>query len=122
MGELLNSRLGSELVRILVDGVVFTLGMLFGWVLGILKDLAGFADWRSRGEAREVLTMEKILLESRPDGGRSCAYGHADETRSTRCFPTTQCAMHSSSGSGRRSRTNRWSRWRKSWARTCFKS
>jgi len=64
---LLNSRLGPELLRILVTGSLFALGMLFGWLLGILR-------WRrlrrqaERGEAREVLTIEKILLESRPDG------------------------------------------------------
>ena len=64
---LLNSRLGPELLRILVTGSLFALGMLFGWLLGILR-------WRrlrrqaERGEAREVLTIEKILLERRPDG------------------------------------------------------
>src|SRR5208337_754437 len=95
---LLNSRLGPELLRILVTGSLFALGMLFGWLLGILR-------WRrlrrqaERGEAREVLTIEKILLESRPDGQeimriRSCGRGQ----------------------------TNRWSRWRRSLARTCSRS
>ncbi len=67
MDELLNSRLGPELLRILVDGLLFALGMLFGWVLGILR-MRRLRRQAERGEAREVLTMEKILLEKRPDG------------------------------------------------------
>jgi hypothetical protein len=62
----LNSRLGPELLRILVTASFFALGILFGWLLSW---------WRrrrlrlqaERGEAREVLTLEKILLERRPD-------------------------------------------------------
>ena len=58
----LNSRLGPELLRIVVTGSFFGLGIVVGWLLGI---------WRryrqrrlaERGEAREVLTIEKILLE-----------------------------------------------------------
>ena len=37
MDVLLNSRLGPELLRILVTGSLFALGMLFGWLLGILR-------------------------------------------------------------------------------------
>ena len=67
MDVFLNSHLGPELLRSLVTSSQFVLGMLFGWLLGIWR-------WRrlrrqaERGEAREVLTMEKILLERRPDG------------------------------------------------------
>ena len=43
MDVLLNSRLGPELLRILVTGSLFALGMLFGWLLGILRG-AGCAD------------------------------------------------------------------------------
>ncbi len=63
----MNSRLGPELLRLLVTGSLFALGMLLGWLLGYLR-------WRrlrrqaERGEAREVLTIEKVLLERRPDG------------------------------------------------------
>ncbi len=62
-----NSRFAPELLRLLLTGSLFALGMLFGWFLGLLR-------WRrlrrqaERGEAREVLTLEKILLERRPDG------------------------------------------------------
>jgi hypothetical protein len=73
---LLNSRLGPELLRVLVTGSFFGLGIVVGWLLG---------KWRrhrqlrqaERGEAREVLTIEKILLQRLPDGAevmriRSC--------------------------------------------------
>src|SRR3954452_12441478 len=64
---LLNSRLGPELLRILITGSFFGLGIAVGWLLG---------KWRrhrqlrraERGEAREVLTIEKIILERQPDG------------------------------------------------------
>ncbi len=67
MDALLNSRFGPELLRILLTGSFFLLGILVGWLLG---------KWRrhrqlrqaERGEAREVLTIEKILLEVHPDG------------------------------------------------------
>ncbi len=67
MDVLLNSRLGPELLRILITGSMFAIGILLGWFLGYLR-------WRrlrrqaERGEAREVLTIEKVLLERRPDG------------------------------------------------------
>ncbi len=64
---LLKSRLGPELLRILIDGLLFALGMLFGWVLSILRRRR-LRQQAERGEAREVLTLEKILLERRPDG------------------------------------------------------
>jgi hypothetical protein len=64
---LLNSRLGPELLRIVITGSFFGLGIVVGWLLG---------KWRrhrqlrqaERGEAREVLTIEKIILERQPDG------------------------------------------------------
>jgi hypothetical protein len=64
---LLNSRFGPELLRIVLTGSFFALGLMVGWLLGV---------WRrhrqrrraERGEALEILTIEKILLERRPDG------------------------------------------------------
>ena len=64
---LLNSRFGPELLRVLITGSFFALGIVVGWLLSI---------WRryrqrrlaERGEAREVLTIEKVLLEQSPDG------------------------------------------------------
>jgi len=64
---ILNTRFGPELLRVLLTGLLFALGIVFGWLLSLWR-------WRrlrkqaERGEAREVLTMEKILLERRPDG------------------------------------------------------
>ena len=57
----------------MITGSFFALGIVVGWLLGV---------WRryrqrrlaERGEAREVLTIEKILLERKPDGQRD----HAD--------------------------------------------
>lgn len=67
MDDLLNSRFAPEILRVLFTGSFFALGIMVGWLL---------AFWRryrqrrmaERGEAREVLTLEKILLEQSPDG------------------------------------------------------
>ncbi len=67
MDVLLNSRLGPELLRILITGSLFAAGMVLGWLLSILR-LRRLRREAERGEAREVLTIEKILLESRPGG------------------------------------------------------
>jgi hypothetical protein len=65
--DLLNSRFAPEILRVLFTGSFFVLGMVVGWLLGFWRR---FRQRRmaERGEAREVLTIEKILLERRPDG------------------------------------------------------
>ena len=63
----MNSRFAPEILRTLITGLFFALGIMVGWLL---------AFWRryrqrrmaERGEAREVLTIEKILLERGDDG------------------------------------------------------
>ena len=85
---LLNSRLGPELLRILVTGSLFVLGMLVGWILGLLR-VPGSPAGRARRGCAEVLTMEKILLERRPDGQeimriRSCGRDPIDAVFSSR--------------------------------------
>jgi hypothetical protein len=64
---LLNSRLGPELLRVLITGSFFGLGIMVGWLLGKWRRLRQLRQ-AERGEAREVLTIEKILLERQPDG------------------------------------------------------
>ncbi len=64
---ILNSRFAPEVLRVLITGALFAAGMVLGWLLGLWR-------WRrlrrqaERGEAREVLTIEKVVLERRPDG------------------------------------------------------
>jgi hypothetical protein len=52
---------------VLITGAFFALGFVVGWLLGLWRryQLRRMAE---RGEAREVLTLEKIILERRPDG------------------------------------------------------
>jgi hypothetical protein len=64
---LLNSRLGPELLRIVLTGSLFLLGISLGWLLGLWRRRRLLRQ-AERGEAREVLTLEKILLERRADG------------------------------------------------------
>ncbi|MGC8638915.1 MAG: LapA family protein [Isosphaeraceae bacterium] len=83
MNDLLNSRFAPEIPRVLFTGSFFVLGMVVGWLLGFWRR---FRQRRmaERGEAREVLTLEKILLEPRPDGAlimriRSCGRDPIEE-------------------------------------------
>jgi hypothetical protein len=64
---LLNSRFGPEILRILVTGSFFALGILVGWLLSVWRRYRQRRQ-AERGEARDVLTIEKILLERTPDG------------------------------------------------------
>jgi hypothetical protein len=64
---LLNSRFGPEILRILVTGSFFGLGIVVGGLLGRWRRHRQLRQ-AERGEAREVLTIEKILIEKHPDG------------------------------------------------------
>src|SRR4029078_12897817 len=64
---LLNSRFGPEILRVAITGSFFALGILVGWLLGFWRRYRQ-RKLAERGEAREVLTIEKILLERRADG------------------------------------------------------
>jgi len=64
---LLNSRFGPELLRIALTGAIFALGMVAGWLLGWWRRRRQLLE-ASQGVAREVLTLEKVLIEARPDG------------------------------------------------------
>jgi hypothetical protein len=64
---LLNAPLGTELIRIAITGSFFLLGMAIGWFLGKWRRYQQLRQ-AERGEAREVLTIEKILVDPLPDG------------------------------------------------------
>jgi hypothetical protein len=64
---LLNSRFGPEVVRVLITGSFFALGIVVGWLLSVWRRYRQ-RRMAERGEAREVVTIEKILLERRADG------------------------------------------------------
>jgi hypothetical protein len=64
---LLNSPLGPELLRIAVTGSFFLLGIAVGWILS-WRRRQRLLRQAERGEAREVVTLEKILLERGADG------------------------------------------------------
>jgi hypothetical protein len=67
VNDLLNSRFGPELVRVLFTATFFALGMAAGWLLGVWRRYRQLR-MAKRGLAREVLTLEKILVGRRPDG------------------------------------------------------
>ena len=106
---LLNSRLGPELLRVLITGSFFALGIVVGWLLGKWRRYRQLRQ-AERGEAREVLTIEKILLERLPDGLEAHAESaRAAATRSRRSFPIPRRATRSWPGSRRRRPPSRWS-------------
>ncbi len=67
MDALLNAPLGTELIRIAITGSFFLLGMAMGWFLSKWRRYRQLRQ-AERGEAREVLTIEKVLVDLLPDG------------------------------------------------------
>src|SRR3954454_16419099 len=66
VNALLNAPLGTELIRIAITGSFFLLGLGLGWALGKWRHYRQLRE-AERGEAREVLTIEKILVNLLPD-------------------------------------------------------
>jgi hypothetical protein len=64
---ILNTPFGPELLRIAITCSFFLLGIALGWLLGKWRRFRHLRQ-AERGEAREVLTIEKILLERQADG------------------------------------------------------
>jgi hypothetical protein len=67
VNDLLNTRFGPELLRVLITATFFALGLAAGWLLGVWRWYRQLR-MAERGLAREVVTLEKIVLERRADG------------------------------------------------------
>jgi hypothetical protein len=74
--DLWNSPVRGEILRILATGAFFALGVIAGRIWGMWRRYRQLKK-AERGEAEDVVTIEKIILARRPDGSqvlriRSC--------------------------------------------------
>ena len=76
-----------------------------------------------RGESEDVVTIEKIILDRRPDGSEVLRIRSCGRDPMETVFPNpAACDEFQAADRQHDTRRSRWYRWTEKWVRICFKS